>query len=70
MSKYRVIETMEGRHPLHADYPLLRGDIIAKHSEDGWIKHAPGLSIWGFQLSDEDIAKRCEPADDARWVIA
>jgi hypothetical protein len=69
MSKYRVIETMEGRHPQHTDYPLLPGDIITP-SRDGWMKHAPGLGIGGFLLSAEDVSERCEPAHDARWVIA
>lgn len=66
--QWRVTETLEGRHPLHTDYPLLPGDILTR-SGSTWTKQAPGLGIFGFNLSDEDEAG-LEPADDARWEIA
>lgn len=68
MSLYRVIVSMEGRNPKHTDYPLLPGDIISPTAY-GWMKHAPGLGVFGFVLSDDDLSGNCEPADDARWVI-
>lgn len=69
---YRVTVTMEGRNPHHPDYPLLPGDIIgpyADNEEGTWIKHAPGLGIFGFVLTEKDLVDNCEVADDARWVI-
>lgn len=69
----RVTQEMVGRHPHphHADYPLLPGDIIVGPDEDdgSWSKQAPGLGIFGFVLSDEDVAERTEPAPEARWTI-
>jgi hypothetical protein len=67
--QYRVTVELAGKHPIHTNYPLLPGDILTKHPVDGWTKHAPGLAIWGFELTDEDV-KTLELADEARWSIA
>ena len=79
MSQFRVTATLEGKSAMHPDYPLLPGDIIAAEvdwDDDGneidtgtWMKHAPGIGIGGFVLTDDDVAT-LEPADDVRWVIA
>lgn len=52
-----VTETLEGCHPVHADYPLLRGDWINRRSDGTWGKIAPGLGIEGFILTPEQVAK-------------
>lgn len=72
MSLHRVTVRLDGCHPLHEDYPLLPGDILARSDDEGddqgWAKVAPGLGIFGFVLTEEDEAT-LEPADDVRWVI-
>lgn len=69
MSLHRVTVRLDGCHPLHEDYPLLPGDILAHDNDDaGWVKVAPGLGIFGFVLTEDDVAT-LEQADDVRWVI-
>ena len=78
-SQMRVTVELRGKSPLHVEYPLLPGDIIAPEidwDDDGneiatgtWMKHAPGLAIGGFVLTDEDVAT-LEAAPGARWEIA
>lgn len=66
--KYEVTITLEGKNETHPDYPLLPGDIITKEGR-GWRKHAPGLSVGGFLLTDEDV-DTLNPAPNAQWVIS
>lgn len=68
--KRRVTQTLEGRKFHMPDYPLLPGDIILGPDEKGeWTKHAPGLCIGGFVLSEADLTESTEPAPEARWVL-
>lgn len=77
-AQFRVTVALDGRRPDMPGYPLLPGDIIAPSidwDDDGneielgtWMKHAPGIAIGGFVLTEEDLAT-LEPADDVHWVI-
>lgn len=68
--QYRVTVRLDGKHPKLEDYPLLPGDLIVWQGVVGkWVKVAPGLGVFGFALTPDDIAT-LEPAPDARWVIA
>ena len=67
--QFRVVVELNGKHPLHPDYPLLPGDLLVNDPRDGWTKVAPGLGIFGFILTEDDVAT-LELANDARWVIA
>lgn len=66
--RYRVVKTLERKSTQHPDYPLLPGDIVTRESDGRWMKHAPGLGIGGFLLTEEDVAT-LEEAPEARWVI-
>jgi hypothetical protein len=67
--QFRVTQELNGKHPIHTDYPLLPGDLLVMgRSVHEWTKVAPGLGVFGFKLTAEDI-QTLEPADDARWVI-
>ena len=65
---YRVTQTLERKSAIHPDYPLLPGDIISREDDGRWMKHAPGLGIGGFLLTEDDVAT-LEEAPDARCVI-
>ena len=41
-------------HPLHRAYELFPGDLLNKDSDGTWTKHAPGLCLMGFVLSDAE----------------
>lgn len=53
---YEVTVRLEGCHRLHTDYPLLPGDILFPEPGGSFYKHAPGLGITGFELSEEQRA--------------
>lgn len=50
---YEVVEAIKGAHPRHVDYPLLPGDVLYKNEDGTWTKEAPGLTILGFILTEE-----------------
>lgn len=53
---YQVTVRLDGCHSLHTDYPLLQGDILLPEPGGTFYKHAPGLGICGFVLTDEQRA--------------
>lgn len=67
--KLRATQSLEGKHPIHADYPLLPGDILTRSSDGTFAKHAPGIGVFGFVLTEQDIAT-LEEAPEARWTIS
>lgn len=51
----RVTKRIDGAHPLHADYPLLPGDLLVRDADGTFTKEAPGLAVIGFMLREEDV---------------
>lgn len=69
MDGHRVTQRIDNAHPvLGADYPLLPGDLLVR---DGvtWTKEAPGLCVYGFVLTDEQVAT-LEPVQFERHGLA
>ena len=67
--QYRVTVALENKNRTHPNYPLLPGDIITQEPDGHhWMKHAPGLAVGGFLLTDSD-EDTLEAADDARWEL-
>lgn len=50
---YEVVRMIVGAHPIHKTYPLLKGDLLHKNEDGTWTKEAPGLTIGGFVLTEE-----------------
>lgn len=53
---WRVIEELHDCHAIHTDYPLLPGDWLVEQGDGTFYKIAPGLGVFGFQLTDEQRA--------------
>lgn len=53
---FLVTETIEGTHPKHPEYPLLKGDLLVEHEDGSFGKEAPGLCVVGFVLTEEQKA--------------
>jgi hypothetical protein len=68
VSGLRVTATIEGAHPMHTTYPLLRGDILLKQNDGTFVKFAPGLGIEGFLLTPEQEAT-LERVEDQRYGV-
>lgn len=54
---YEVTEPIEDAHPLHSKYPLLPGDLLTRDENDTWMKECPGIAVYGFVLTDEQVSK-------------
>ena len=67
-SGLRVTEKIEGAHPMHTTYPLLRGDVLLKRADGTFGKFGPGLGIEGFRLTPEQEAA-LEPVEDQPFGI-
>lgn len=48
---FLVTTELSDVHPKYPDFPLLPGDLIIKDEEGKFTKLAPGLGIFGFELS-------------------
>ena len=58
----RLTVQLDGTHPKHPDYPLLPGDVLTRDCrDDTYVKHT-GLGMFGFVLTDEQVAT-LEPVD-------
>lgn len=53
-------ELVDPTHPLGHIYPLLPGDVLTRADDGTYMKHAPGLGVFGFTLASEDL----EPYSD------
>ena len=68
ISGLRVTVQIDGAHPMHTTYPLLRGDVLLKRKDGTFDKFGPGLGIEGFVLTPEQEAT-LEPVEDQPFGI-